>query len=91
MCSFREPTYDQEFQHFLRGREIVLGSSSVPKISGLSEEQVEGMVRLSNLPAFRDVIGKVEADDVSRLVASCVQTAISTSTFPTAERSGLKT
>ncbi|KAG8561687.1 hypothetical protein GDO81_015440 [Engystomops pustulosus] len=58
-----EPTYDNEFQHFLRGKEIVLGSSSVPKINGLSEEQVEAMIRLSNLPAFRDVMSKVEADD----------------------------
>ncbi|XP_075700360.1 cytoplasmic dynein 1 heavy chain 1 [Rhinoderma darwinii] len=58
-----EPTYDHEFQHFLRGKEIVLGSSSVPKMNGLSEEQVEAMIRLSNLPAFRDVMSKVEADD----------------------------
>ncbi|XP_073494500.1 cytoplasmic dynein 1 heavy chain 1 isoform X2 [Phyllobates terribilis] len=58
-----EPTYDHEFQHFLRGKEIVLGSSSVPKISGLTEEQVEAMIRLANLNAFRDVMSKVEADD----------------------------
>ncbi|XP_063804701.1 cytoplasmic dynein 1 heavy chain 1 [Pseudophryne corroboree] len=58
-----EPTYDHEFQHFLRGKEIVLGSASVPKMSGLTEEQVEAMIRLSNLPAFRDVMSKVEADD----------------------------
>ncbi|XP_073434094.1 cytoplasmic dynein 1 heavy chain 1 isoform X2 [Dendrobates tinctorius] len=58
-----EPTYDQEFQHFLRGKEIVLGSSSVPKINGLTEEQVEAMMRLANLNAFRDVMSKVEADD----------------------------
>ncbi|KAM4013249.1 cytoplasmic dynein 1 heavy chain 1 [Anomaloglossus baeobatrachus] len=58
-----EPTYDHEFQHFLRGKEIVLGSSSVPKINGLTEEQVEAMIRLANLNAFRDVMSKVEADD----------------------------
>ncbi|CAJ0932240.1 unnamed protein product [Ranitomeya imitator] len=58
-----EPTYDHEFQHFLRGKEIVLGSSSVPKINGLTEEQVEAMMRLANLNAFRDVMSKVEADD----------------------------
>ncbi|XP_075048644.1 cytoplasmic dynein 1 heavy chain 1 isoform X1 [Mixophyes fleayi] len=58
-----EPTYDHEFQHFLRGKEIGLGNSSVPKINGLTEEQVEAMIRLSNLPAFRDVMSKVEADD----------------------------
>uniref|UniRef100_A0A8C5Q446 AAA+ ATPase domain-containing protein n=1 Tax=Leptobrachium leishanense TaxID=445787 RepID=A0A8C5Q446_9ANUR len=58
-----EPTYDKEFQHFLRGREIVLGSSSVPKINGLTEEQVEAMIRLCNLPEFKDVIAKVEEDE----------------------------
>ncbi|XP_077125303.1 cytoplasmic dynein 1 heavy chain 1 isoform X2 [Ranitomeya variabilis] len=58
-----EPTYDHEFQHFLRGKEIVLGASSVPKINGLTEEQVEAMMRLANLNAFRDVMSKVEADD----------------------------
>ncbi|XP_078516318.1 cytoplasmic dynein 1 heavy chain 1 [Lissotriton helveticus] len=58
-----EPTYDVEFQHFLRGKEIVLGGSSVPKINGLTEEQVEAMVRLSSLPEFKDVVSKVQADD----------------------------
>ncbi|XP_044127627.1 cytoplasmic dynein 1 heavy chain 1 isoform X1 [Bufo gargarizans] len=58
-----EPTYDHEFQHFLRGKEIVLGGSSVPKMNGLSEEQVEAVMRLANLPAFRDVVAKVAADD----------------------------
>ncbi|XP_041430591.1 cytoplasmic dynein 1 heavy chain 1 isoform X2 [Xenopus laevis] len=58
-----EPVYDLEFQHFLRGKQIVIGSVSVPKISGLTEEQVEAMMRLSNLPAFKDIISKVEADD----------------------------
>lgn len=37
----------------------------MPKMSGLMEEQVESMIRLANLPAFRDVISKVEADEVS--------------------------
>eukprot|EP00079_Xenopus_tropicalis_P018661 XP_004920761.1 PREDICTED: cytoplasmic dynein 1 heavy chain 1-like [Xenopus tropicalis] len=58
-----EPAYDLEFQHFLRGKQIVLGSTFVPKISGLTEEQVEAMMRLSNLSAFKDVISKVEADE----------------------------
>ncbi|XP_069493861.1 cytoplasmic dynein 1 heavy chain 1 [Ambystoma mexicanum] len=58
-----EPTYDVEFQHFLRGKEIVLGGSSVPKINGLTEEQVEAMMRLSSLPEFKDVVSKVQADD----------------------------
>lgn len=61
----REPTYDAEFQHFLRGKEIVLSAGSTPKIQGLSVEQAEAVVRLSCLPAFKDLIAKVQADDVS--------------------------
>ena len=38
---------------------------SLPKVKGLTTEQSEAMVRLSRLPAFKDLIGKVEADDVS--------------------------
>lgn len=61
----REPTYDAEFQHFLRGKEIVLNSASLPKINGLTVEQTEAMMRLSCLPAFKDLVSKVQADEVS--------------------------
>lgn len=60
----REPTYDAEFQHFLRGKEIVLSAGSTPKIQGLTVEQAEAVVRLSCLPAFKDLIAKVQADEV---------------------------
>lgn len=60
----REPTYDAEFQHFLRGKEIVLSAGSTPKIQGLTMEQAEAVVRLSCLPAFKDLIAKVQADEV---------------------------
>eukprot|EP00069_Balaena_mysticetus_P006005 bmy_18308T0 len=58
-----EPTYDAEFQHFLRGKEIVLNAGSTPKIQGLTVEQAEAVVRLSCLPAFKDLIAKVQADE----------------------------
>lgn len=64
----REPTYDAEFQHFLRGKEIVLSAGSTPKIQGLTVEQAEAVVRLSCLPAFKDLIAKVQADEVSFLL-----------------------
>lgn len=63
--SYREPTYDAEFQHFLRGKEMVLNTGSTPKIQGLTMEQAEAVVRLSCLPAFKDLIAKVQADEVS--------------------------
>ncbi|CAG10419.1 unnamed protein product, partial [Tetraodon nigroviridis] len=58
-----EPSYDSEFQHFLRGKEIVLTGTSLPKVKGLSSEQSEAMVRLSRLPAFSDLVNKVQADE----------------------------
>ncbi|KAJ7424270.1 hypothetical protein BTVI_07193 [Pitangus sulphuratus] len=58
-----EPTYDAEFQHFLRGKEIVLNTASLPKINGLTVEQTEAMMRLSCLPAFKDLVSKVQADE----------------------------
>lgn len=60
-----EPSYDSEFQHFLRGKEIVLTGTSLPKVKGLTSEQSEAMVRLSRLAAFSDLVEKVQADDVS--------------------------
>ncbi|XP_047193613.1 cytoplasmic dynein 1 heavy chain 1 isoform X1 [Scophthalmus maximus] len=58
-----EPSYDVEFQHYLRGKEIVLTGMSLPKVKGLTTDQCEAMVRLSRLPAFKDLVSKVEADD----------------------------
>lgn len=59
-----EPSYDAEFQHFLRGKEIVLTGTAVPQVKGLCSEQSEAMVRLSFLPAFKDLVAKVQADEV---------------------------
>ncbi|XP_061897473.1 cytoplasmic dynein 1 heavy chain 1 isoform X1 [Entelurus aequoreus] len=58
-----EPSYDAEFQHFLRGKEIVLTGTSLPKVRGLTSEQSEAMIRLSRLPAFKDVVAKIQADE----------------------------
>lgn len=38
---------------------------SLPKVKGLTTDQTEDMVRLSRLPAFKDLVEKVEADEVS--------------------------
>lgn len=43
---------------------------SLPKVNGLSSEQSEAMVRLSRLPAFSDLVNKVEADEVSEIAPS---------------------
>lgn len=54
-----------EFQHYLRGKEIVLTGMTLPKVKGLTTEQCEAMVRLSRLPEFSDLVDKVQADEVS--------------------------
>lgn len=38
---------------------------SLPKVKGLTSDQSEAMVRLSRLPAFSDLVDKVQADEVS--------------------------
>ncbi|XP_078728003.1 cytoplasmic dynein 1 heavy chain 1-like isoform X1 [Lampetra fluviatilis] len=58
-----EPSYDEEFQHFLRGKEVVLNAANLPKVKGLSAEQTEGMMRLSRVPAFNNLPLHVKADE----------------------------
>lgn len=41
----------------------MLSAGSTPKIQGLTVEQAEAVVRLSCLPAFKDLIAKVQADE----------------------------
>ena len=62
LCS--ERSFDVEFLHFLRSKEIVLTGMSLPKVKGLTTEQCEDMVRLSRTPAFKDLVSKVEEDEV---------------------------
>lgn len=42
----------------------MLSAGSTPKVQGLTAEQAEAVVRLSCLPAFKDLIAKVQADEV---------------------------
>lgn len=42
----------------------MLTGTAIPKVKGLTTEQSEAMVRLSRLPAFKDLITKVQADEV---------------------------
>ncbi|TRY83561.1 hypothetical protein DNTS_016270 [Danionella cerebrum] len=58
-----EPSYDAEFQHFLRGQELVLSGTALPRLKGLTGEQVEAMVRLSRLPAFTQLESRLQDDE----------------------------
>ena len=42
----------------------------VPKVKGLTTEQSEAMVRLSRLPVFKDLVAKVQADEVRQKTKS---------------------
>ncbi|XP_054277851.1 dynein heavy chain, cytoplasmic-like isoform X3 [Macrosteles quadrilineatus] len=56
-----EPSLDQEFHFFLRGKEGVTGNEQVPSIDGLTQEQAEAMLRLSTrMPAFRGMQKKID-------------------------------
>ncbi|CAM9594499.1 unnamed protein product [Lampetra planeri] len=67
-----EPSYDAEFQHFLRGKEAVValggaGQAAVSglalaKVPGLTSDQAEATARLARLPAFRDVVARTQAN-----------------------------
>ncbi|XP_039279680.1 dynein heavy chain, cytoplasmic [Nilaparvata lugens] len=55
-----EPSLDQEFQFFLRGKEGVFNARA-PAIEGLSQEHHDAMLRLtSRLPAFKNLAKKIQ-------------------------------
>lgn len=55
-----EPSLDTEFQFFLRGKDGVL-STRPPLIDGLTQEQVDAMLRLTTrLTAFKSLSHKIE-------------------------------
>lgn len=43
-------------------------TGALPKVKGLTVEQLEAMMQLSCLPAFKDLVAKVQADEVRRLL-----------------------
>jgi len=49
-----EPHYDFEFDHLLRGKEIVVQADSL-RLDGFSADQKVALLRLSRLPAFKDI------------------------------------
>ena len=49
-----EPQYDIEFDHLLRGKEIVVQADSL-HLDGLSSEQKTALLRLSRLPPFKEI------------------------------------
>ncbi|XP_075232643.1 dynein heavy chain, cytoplasmic isoform X3 [Lycorma delicatula] len=55
-----EPSLDQEFQFFLRGKEGVLNARA-PAIGGLSQEQLDAMLRLTTrLSTFKNLTKKIQ-------------------------------
>lgn len=58
-----EPSYDKEFNYFMRGEEGILTSQSPESIKGLSPQQVINMMSLSKLEAFKDIKSKIQNSD----------------------------
>ena len=67
---FSESTYDAEFLHLMRGKE---GGkmTSLPKISWLDQGQVERVVHLEKLPAFKGLVTTVESSEVRHCSICC--------------------
>jgi dynein heavy chain 1 len=57
-----ESTYDTEFLHMMRGKEGTK-PTVLPKISWLDQGQLERMVRLEKLPAFKGLTVSVESSE----------------------------
>ncbi|XP_046993439.1 dynein heavy chain, cytoplasmic isoform X2 [Schistocerca americana] len=56
-----QPSLDQEFTFFLRGKEGVI-TTKTPVVEGLNSEQLEALFRLSlRLPSFKNLIEKIES------------------------------
>ena len=49
-----EPQYDMEFDHLLRGKEIVVQADSL-HLEGLTSDQKTSLLRLSRLPPFKEL------------------------------------
>ncbi|XP_022096690.1 cytoplasmic dynein 1 heavy chain 1-like isoform X2 [Acanthaster planci] len=56
-----EADYTAEFQHFLRGAEQTIQTTKLPKYEGMSNEQVESMLRLAKLANFEGLLQFVES------------------------------
>lgn len=65
---FSEITYDQEFQHFLRGQESVVQDVPTVKVPGLTPQQLQALMRLAKLPAFKNLPNKIQNDAVCTLL-----------------------
>ena len=65
-CFLSESTYDVEFNHLLRGMEGII-TEKLPEMAGLDANQMERMIRLTKLPAFRQLPNKIHGNVVSFL------------------------
>ncbi|KAK7504322.1 hypothetical protein BaRGS_00004626, partial [Batillaria attramentaria] len=58
-----EGTYDAEFNHFLRSQADLLLDKTGPVTAGLNQQQQSAVVRLSKLPAFRNMLKEMNSPD----------------------------
>ncbi|XP_052105179.1 cytoplasmic dynein 1 heavy chain 1-like isoform X5 [Mytilus californianus] len=58
-----EPSYDEEFNQFMRSQEALMTERSTISIPGLSQHQLASVARLSKLRTFRNIVKEIKASD----------------------------
>ncbi|XP_053373809.1 cytoplasmic dynein 1 heavy chain 1-like isoform X4 [Mercenaria mercenaria] len=57
-----ESTYDAEFHQFLRSQEGLITAKPPPAIQGMTQQQLEALVRLGQLKQFKKIIDEVRGN-----------------------------
>ena len=66
---FSENHYDMEFDHLLKGKEIVVQADTI-QLNGFTDQQKIALLRLSKLPAFKDLAKYVRSNISVRLLST---------------------
>ncbi|GFO25932.1 dynein heavy chain, cytoplasmic [Plakobranchus ocellatus] len=57
-----ESSYEAEFEHFMRSQEGLLGIKPDSSVPGLSSHQHAAVIRLSKMPAFKNIVREITSN-----------------------------
>ncbi|RUS77140.1 hypothetical protein EGW08_015096 [Elysia chlorotica] len=57
-----ESSYEAEFEHFMRSQEDLLANKPASSVPGLTSHQHAAIIRLSKVPAFRNIIREITSN-----------------------------
>ena len=57
---YSEPSLDAEFSHLLRGEVLNLAAGNKANVAGLTKTQSDAVTKLSQLPAFKNVLAAMQ-------------------------------